>query len=174
MSPHFQYQHLAVSNPRSGIGQRKITLNHCNLPSTTPSSELPCDLTLSSLVFVLTENFLRAERPCNLASLRTRRKVSGEIEVENFSFNSAEIFCSTQSQIFLKNLLSRLVYFVAFLTLFSVRFSSLKHFITYCTVKCDKLINLAIPRVDLPLLIWWKIINFRMLFAVFFTTTSHF
>ena len=32
MSPHFQYQHLAVSNPRSGVGQRKITLSHSSDP----------------------------------------------------------------------------------------------------------------------------------------------
>ena len=39
---------------------------------------------LRDVFFVLTKNFLLVERPFNRAALRTHRKVSRDIEIENF------------------------------------------------------------------------------------------
>ena len=70
---------------------------------------------LRFLFFALTKSFLRAERPCNPASLRIRRTVSGEIEEENVSLICAETFTALKCAFFLNflivNLSSRLVKF---------------------------------------------------------------
>jgi hypothetical protein len=57
---------------------------------------------LSFLFFSLTKTFLRAERPCNPAALlfTHRQTVSGEIEIENVSLNSAETFTALKREFF--------------------------------------------------------------------------
>ena len=119
----------------------------------------------SFLFLVLTNNFLWTECPLNPAILRTHRTVSSETEAENCPLNSAVTFTSLKREFFtdflIINLSSRLVNFLGrpFLTVFSIRFSSFKRFITYCAIEWDKLTNLVMLQIDLPLP-WCKIINF--------------
>ncbi|GBL98470.1 hypothetical protein AVEN_111601-1 [Araneus ventricosus] len=63
---------------------------------------------LSFLFFALTKNVLRVERPFNPAALKTHRTVSDEIEVENFSLNSAETFKALKRGFFTNYLIMNL------------------------------------------------------------------